>query len=244
MSVDLNRGYYAHSHSLSCPLSLFARPLTRSFFLSACCYFYTRRDLRRHDVTRSLHELNLFRYVPTTCDCDGVCVCQCDWGAAASASAAAFVEFPFNYQQIVGVGVNVDVGVRWCCAGVLQLRLVLLLLLTLCKKQLLLLLLVVLLLLWKSNVGCCCCCSRFRSVSLIPTHIHSLAHTQLLLRVLLLLLRCCCAATAAADLINSECQQLQQIDLNRTKNQIKSNEMKSKRISICIYVVYMYMAYI
>lgn len=70
-----------------------------------------------------------------------------------------------------------------------------------------------------------------------PTHIHShsLAHTQLLLR-LLLLLRCCCAATAAADLINSECQQLQQIDLNRTKNQIKSNEMKSKRISICIYV--------
>lgn len=251
MSVDLNRGYYGHSHSLSCPLSLFARPLTRSFFLSACCYFYTRRDLRRHDVTRSLHELNLFRYVPTTCDCasdcDGVCVCQCDWGAAASASAAAFVKFPFNYQQIVGVGVNVDVGVRWCCAGVLQLRLVLLLLLTLCKKQLLLLLLlVVLLLLWKSNVGCCCCCSRFRSVSLIPTHIHShsLAHTQLLLRVLLLLLRCCCAATAAADLINSECQQLQQIDLNRTKNQIKSNEMKSKRISICIYVVYMYMAYI
>lgn len=59
---------------------------------------------------------------------------------------------------------------------------------------------------------------------------------------------CCCAATAAAaataaDLINSECQQLQQIDLNRTKNQIKLNEMKSKRISICVRSplrIYMY----
>lgn len=97
--------------------------------------------------------------------------CRCDWGGRCHCC----VEFPFNYQQIVGVNVDVAVGVRWYCAGVLQLRLVLLLLLlTLCKKQLLLLLLVVLLL-WKSNVGCCC--SRFRSVSLIP-HTHSLTLTR------------------------------------------------------------------